>query len=325
MRVAGGRAFYCAQNLPAFGLTSATVAVHRAGGDQRPQPTLAAIPSRHQAECSHWRAARNRCRVQRRHARTRPASPALRCRSKALNAAGRKRAGSAGPTPRVNQYEAAMAQTSGTICWLRCLMRTVNLGLSQTGVNLARLDCGWPAEMKIIADPLRYGFDNVTRSGPARPVRVVAGVFFFHTGLLNVSMRSFVLPMITTPPPQAQQMISRIYARTLDTALQYAALLLPWQRQNPPAPALYNTAGATPPPGAASPGKPWAMASALPTAATSAVCRQGRVAWAGRRRSANTPDTVGVIRQRAETRFGPGAALSGKARWTAAPPVISAA
>ena len=143
---------------------------------------------------------------------------------------------------------------------------TVNLGLSQTGVNLW---AGWLVLNEIIADPLRYGFDNVTGSACPAGVSSLA-CFLPHRALTPIC--AICLPMTVTPP-QAQQMIGD-YAVVATLAAPYYVMGAAGSGRIRQRRDVYH-AGATPPPGAASPANRGHGQRLCPIRLP-AVCRQGR-------------------------------------------------
>lgn len=88
-----------------------------------------------------------------------------------------------------------MAQTS--VNTLTTLFNgTVNLGLSQTGANVVRLDVAGLLN-EIIAAPAAHGFDNVT--GSACPAGMSSLARFSTTPGFNSKLRLFVRQMTATP------------------------------------------------------------------------------------------------------------------------------
>lgn len=224
LRVAGAERFIV-PNLPAFGLTPATVsstvlAVINA------QPTLAAIPS------STKLAAIGAAQQVLSSAATPDAASQQALRRKALNAAESVLGLPANTL--VNQYEGSNGVQSSVNSLATLFNGTVNLGLSQTGVNLVRLDVAGLLN-EIIADPLRYGFDNVT--GSACPAGVSSLACFSSTPGFNANLR-YLFADDRHPSPQAQQMIGDYAVATL--AAPYYAAALPAAAESASA-GLYNT------------------------------------------------------------------------------------
>ena len=210
LRAAGAERFI-APNLPAFGLTPATL-LSTVVSAINAQQTLVAIPLATKL------AAVGAAQQVLSSEATPDAASQQALRRKALNAA--ESVLSLPSNSLVSLYEGANGAQTSVNTLTTLFNGTVNLGLSQTGANVVRLDVAGLLN-EIIAAPAAHGFDNVT--GSACPAGMSSLACFSTTPGFNSKLR-YLFADDRHPSPQAQQMIGDYAAATL-AAPYYAAAL----------------------------------------------------------------------------------------------------